>query len=157
LESADLIPFAPMLGGAVDNGNAVDTANTVTLARHTILLIEDNVSNFQLIQMFLDDLNDVCLVGAIQGGLGVELAFHHRPDLILLGLHIPDTMSDDVLRRLQARPETRDILVMILSADATPSQINLLLALGARQYLTKPLDVKQFLQAVSETIHTHQN
>jgi len=82
----------------------------------------------------------------------VELAIHHRPDLILLDLQLPDIMGDEVLRRLQAGPETQNIPVIVLSADATPSQISRLLALGVRQYLTKPLDVKQFLQAVNATI-----
>ena len=146
-QSADLIPSAPDLNGAAPPISAAP------VAKHTILLIEDNISNFQLIERIFAGLSDVQLVGAMQGGLGVELAIRHRPDLILLDLNLPDIMGDEVLRRLQASPETHDIPVIILSADATPSQISRLLALGARQYLTKPLDVKQFLQAVNETVH----
>jgi len=143
---ADFISSAPSMNGTVT------TATTTPLSKHTLLLIEDNIPNFQLIERVLADLSDVRLVGAMQGSLGVELAIHHRPDLILLDLHLPDIMGDEVLRRLQASPETQNIPVIVLSADATPSQINRLLALGARQYLTKPLDVKQFLHAVNETL-----
>ncbi len=146
-QSAALIPSAPHLNGAAP------PISVASMVKHTILLIEDNISNFQLIERIFDDLSDVQLVGAMQGGLGVELALLHRPDLILLDLNLPDIMGDEVLRRLQANPETRDIPVIILSADATPSQISLLLALGARQYLTKPLDVRDFLHTVKETIH----
>ncbi len=150
--SADLIASALSMNGVVAPAT-VTPLITAPLAKHTILLIEDNMSNFQVIERLLNDFSDVRLVGAMQGGLGVELAIHHRPELILLDLHLPDIMGDEVLRRLQASPETQNIPVIVLSADATPSQISLLLALGAQQYLTKPLDVKQFIQAVNETIH----
>ena len=119
-----------------------------------VLLIEDNLSNFKLIESICGHLSQVRLVGAIQGSLGVELARQQRPDLVLLDLNLPDIMGDEVLRRLRAFPETRDVPVIILSADATPARIEDLLAQGALHYLTKPLDVKQFLRAIDETIFT---
>lgn len=127
---------------------------TTLMTRATILLIEDNISNFELIEAVLEGHTDARLISAIQGGLGVELAIQQRPDLILLDLQLPDIMGDEVLRRLQANPETKDIPVIVLSADATPSQITSLMAQGARQYLTKPIDLKLFLQAVKEAIPT---
>ncbi len=150
--STDSLPSSRGLGGP-GAPSATAASATAPLAEHTILLIEDNISNFQLIERVLADLSDVRLVGAMQGRLGVELAIHHQPELILLDLHLPDIMGDEVLRRLKARPETQNIPVIVLSADATPSQISRLLALGARQYLTKPLNMKQFLQALKETIY----
>jgi CheY-like chemotaxis protein len=88
----------------------------------------------------------------MQGGLGLELAREHGPDMILLDLHLPDINGDEVLRRLRAEPETQGIPVVMLSADATPRQIERLLQAGASAYLTKPLDVKRFLQVVEETL-----
>jgi CheY-like chemotaxis protein len=88
----------------------------------------------------------------MQGGLGLELAREHGPDMILLDLHLPDINGDEVLRRLRAEPETQGIPVVMLSADATPRQIERLLQAGANAYLTKPLDVKRFLQVVEETL-----
>ena len=70
--------------------------------------------------------------------------------MILLDLHLPDLPGDEVLRRLLDEPRTRQIPVVILSADATPGQSERLLAAGARAYLTKPLDVRQFLALVDE-------
>ena len=75
-----------------------------------------------------------------------------RRDLILLDLHLPDIPGDEVLAHLLADPETRDIPVVILSADATPAQIERLLAAGARAYLTKPFDVTELLALVDETL-----
>ena len=60
--------------------------------------------------------------------------------------------GDEVLRRLQADPATRGIPVVMLSADATLLQAERLLAAGAREYLTKPLDVRRFLSVVNEVL-----
>ena len=57
-----------------------------------------------------------------------------------------------MLARLQADPETRGIPVVILSADATPSQTTRLLQAGAHAYLTKPLSVTQFLGVLDELL-----
>ena len=110
-----------------------------------ILYIEDNLSNLKLIQRLLAHRPEVRLVPAMQGRLGLDLAREHRPALILLDLHLPDIPGDEVLQRLQADPETRQIPVVVISADATPGQVDRLLAAGARAYLTKPLDVKTLL------------
>ena len=79
----------------------------------------------------------------LQGGPGLELAKEHRPGLILLHLRLPDISGVEVLRRLQPRR----IPVVVLNADATSGQVNRLLADGAREFLTKPLDVKQLLRS----------
>ena len=53
---------------------------------------------------------------------------------------------------MQADPRTRDIPVIVISADATPGQIRNLLALGAWAYLTKPLDIHHFFKAVDDAL-----
>ena len=118
----------------------------------TILYIEDNLSNVRLIERILARWPRAKLITAMQGRLGLELAREHRPNLILLDLHLPDTTGADVLRRLQAEAATRTIPVIVISADATPGQIDRLLAIGARAYLTKPLDVKQFVDVVGAAL-----
>jgi CheY-like chemotaxis protein len=80
--------------------------------------------------------------------LGLELAREHLPDLVLLDLHLPDIGGDEVLRRLRDDPHTASIPVVILSADATPGQIQRLLHAGASEYLTKPLDVRQLREVL---------
>jgi CheY-like chemotaxis protein len=88
----------------------------------------------------------------MQGSVGLDLARHHEPDLILLDLHLPDITGQEVLTRLQQSAVTRDIPVIVISADATPVQIKRLLDAGATSYLTKPLDVTEFLRALDETL-----
>jgi PAS domain S-box-containing protein len=111
----------------------------------TVLYIEDNVSNLQLVEQVLSRRPNVTLISAMRPQLGLELAAEHHPDLVLLDLHLPDMSGKEVLHRLQASPKTADVPVVILSADARPSQIEHLLYQGARAFLTKPLDVKELL------------
>ena len=119
-------------------------------ARMVVLYIEDNLSNLRLIEQVLGRRPRTTLLSAMQGRLGLDLAREHRPDLILLDLHLPDLPGQEVLRRLLDEPRTREIPVLILSADATPGHVERLLAAGARAYLTKPLDVRQLLALVDK-------
>ena len=115
----------------------------------TVLHIEDNLSNLELVERILGRFPSIRLISATRGEHGVELARERRPDLILLDLHLPDIWGDEVLRKLRADSATCDIPVVLLSADATGDQARRLLALGARNYLTKPLDGRELL----ETMH----
>ncbi len=117
-----------------------------------VLYIEDNLSNLELIQRVLARRSDLRLVTAMQGRVGLDLAREHHPDLILLDVHLPDMTGDEVLRRLKAEPPIADIPVIVISADATAVQVARLLSLGARDYLTKPLDVKKFLAVLDSAL-----
>ena len=100
--------------------------------------------------MLLGERPGLELLSAQQGALGLEIARARQPDLILLDLHLPDIQGWEVLATLQADPSTRDIPVVIISADATSNRINRLLKAGARKYLTKPLDVRGLLEVLRE-------
>src|SRR5207249_7083792 len=118
----------------------------------TVLHIEDNPSNLKLIQRIFRDRPEITLLSAMLGRIGLELAREHQPDLILLDIHLPDLPGTEVLRCLREDPATRLIPVIALSGDATESQINKLLAAGARDYLTKPFDLSTFLDTVGEVL-----
>ncbi|MDF2744943.1 MAG: sensor protein, partial [Actinomycetia bacterium] len=119
----------------------------------TVLYIEDNLSNLQLVERVLSRRPGVRLISAMRPQLGLELAAEHDPDLILLDLHLPDMPGQEVFRRLQAEPRTAQVPVVVLSADARPSLIDELLGQGVRAFLTKPLDVKELLELL-QTIAT---
>jgi CheY-like chemotaxis protein/anti-sigma regulatory factor (Ser/Thr protein kinase) len=121
---------------------------------YRILYIEDNLSNLTLIKRILERQPAIELLPAMQGTLGLELAREHRPDLIILDLHLPGMPGEEVLRRLKADDTTRAIPVVVLSAEASPRHIQRLLRAGAYDYLTKPLDVQQFLDVIRATIAT---
>ena len=112
----------------------------------TILYIEDNLANYELVAQVLAEEVQAKLVWAIQGSIGLELARQHLPDLILLDLNLPDMHGSEVLARLRQDETTAAIPVIVISADATPHQIERLKDAGADGYLTKPLNVAEFLR-----------
>lgn len=111
----------------------------------TILYIEDNLDNLQLVERLVRQHPGTQLLPAMQGSLGLELAREHAPDLVLLDLHLPDMNGERVLEALQADERTRDIPVVIASADATAGTMERLLSAGVRGYLTKPFNVPELL------------
>jgi signal transduction histidine kinase/CheY-like chemotaxis protein len=120
---------------------------------HRVLYIEDNLANITLVQRILAERPDIELVPAMQGRLGVDLAHQHRPHLILLDLHLPDIQGDEVLGLLRDDPDTASIPVVVVSADATPGQVQRLQSAGAVAYLTKPFNVRELLHTIDEYLH----
>jgi PAS domain S-box-containing protein len=121
-------------------------------AQRTVLYIEDNLANLRLIERILALRPHVSLQTSMQGRLGLDLARQHAPDLILLDLNLPDIAGRDVLLELRADPATRPIPVVVISADASPGQVQRLLDAGANGYVTKPVDVVELLERVDELL-----
>lgn len=111
-----------------------------------VLYVEDNLSNITLIEHIIVHRPHVKLVAAMQGRLGLDLAREHRPDLILLDLHLPDISGEDVLHALRQEPALQNTPIIVISADATRGRIERLQSMGVLDYLPKPLDIKRFLQ-----------
>ncbi|MFN2623391.1 MAG: PAS domain S-box protein [Chthoniobacterales bacterium] len=132
------------------SGTAGDDNGSAETRR--LLYIEDNFSNVTLVEQMLAERPALELMTAMQGRVGLELARKHSPDLILLDLHLPDMPGWQVLAQLKADHLTREIPVVIISADATTPQIKRLLSAGARSYLTKPIDITEFFRVVDEVL-----
>jgi PAS domain S-box-containing protein len=135
---------ADQSGGVAVNGSSNGAA--------TVLYVEDNLSNFKLVERVFKKRGEVRLLTAMEGGIGLELARQHHPDLILLDLHLPGMDGEEMLRRLKGDPVTADIPVLAVSADATTSRVERVLAAGARSFVTKPLDVNRFLELVDDAL-----
>ncbi|MEW5926176.1 MAG: PAS domain S-box protein [Gemmatimonadota bacterium] len=132
----------------VEEARLAVAAEPADHAPATLLYVEDNLANLSLVETILLSRPGWRTVPALQGQLGVELAREHRPDLVLLDLHLPDIPGEEVLRRLRADERTAAIPVVVISADATHAMVDRLRAAGADAYLTKPLDIDEFLAAV---------
>jgi PAS domain S-box-containing protein len=114
----------------------------------TLLYIEDDVGNVQLVERLLLQRPAIRLITALQGVLGVELAQEYEPSLILLDVHLPDIHGYDVLERLRGDSRTIDIPVVVLSADATTWQQRRFKNAGVDDYLSKPLDLQHLLDVI---------
>jgi signal transduction histidine kinase/CheY-like chemotaxis protein len=139
---------------AVARGGDTDTTivpRTYPTAKR-VLYVEDMVENVRLVEQILTHRPAVTLIPAMLAGVAIDLAREHHPDLILLDLHLPDMSGGEVLRRLHADPATRDIPVVALSADATQTNIDRLLAAGAASYLTKPIRIRTLLDTIDHII-----
>src|SRR3954470_1681677 len=139
----------------LDEGDGSEAINRVAeepAPACDVLYIEDDPINFTLVERILEFRPGLKLMHARSGETGVEMAQVHRARMVLLDLNLPDIHGSEVLKRLQADPTTARIPVVVLSADATPSQIERLLTAGARNYLTKPFDIDPFLAVVDEIV-----
>jgi hypothetical protein len=133
---------AEALAGAVPADDPALPASRQPRAA-TILLIEDNLANAQLIEAVIArHFPDVRLLDAMQAGIGLDLALLHRPDLVLLDLHLPDRDGDWVLDEL--RSALPGLPVILLTADAIAAQHDWA-GRGARAVLTKPIDVPRLV------------
>jgi PAS domain S-box-containing protein len=139
-----------------EDPNSIEPAKSVPAVDrgpiHTILCIEDDPSNLRLIERILANRPGVRLLKAIRGRMGLDLAREHHPDLIVVDVHLPDIPGDHVIGSLRNDPATGRTPVIVTSADATPKQRKRLIAAGATEYLSKPLDVKRFLAVVDESL-----
>lgn len=138
---------------AVKNGDFAEHATEEIHRVGTILYIEDNVSNIELVeQILMYQRTNIRLISDMVGKNTVRKAIEYSPDLILLDLNLPDIHGSEVLQQLQAEDKTCSIPVVVLSADAMPTQLSRLMKMGACDYLTKPLDVPSFLKVIDQYI-----
>ena len=134
------------------NGRAHSAAGTSSSGACHVLYVEDDIVNFTLVERILEYRPGLRVMHAPRGKTGLQLAETCQPRMVLLDLNLPDMQGSEVLQRLQQNPTTASIPVVILSANATPSQIERLLAAGAKNYLTKPFDIDPFLAVIDEFV-----
>jgi signal transduction histidine kinase/CheY-like chemotaxis protein len=148
----ELVRKESPLDGISEKSSVVVRANREkAVSQRSVLYIEDNLSNLTLIEELLHEDAGFHLLTAMQGRVGLDLARQHSPDLILLDLDLPDMPGWDVLAELQGSEATRRIPTIIVSADATEGQFKRFLDAGARNYITKPIDVTHFYQVMEQT------
>jgi len=116
-----------------------------------VLYVEDNLANLELVEQVLARAGNLDLVSATDGSQALQLARDMTPDLVLLDLHLPDMPGFEVLRHLRSDSSTKDIPVVIVSADA-PALAVRPLPEGVVACLSKPIDVRKLLRLVQEQL-----
>jgi CheY-like chemotaxis protein len=118
----------------------------------TLLYVEDNPANLKLVEEMVRFRSDVRLLSAPDARLGIELARAHRPRAILMDIHLPGMSGEDALKILREDRRTADIPVIAITADAMPRAVARGLATGFFRYLTKPLMLDAFTEAVDSAL-----
>jgi PAS domain S-box-containing protein len=138
---------------------AFDSLNEASLKRRnlasreignqpTLLYVEDNPANLSLVEELIARRGDLKLLTAIDGHLGIELARAYLPDVILMDINLPGISGYGALKVLREDPLTAHIPVLALSANAVPRDIEKGLEAGFFRYLTKPIRVREFMDAL---------
>ncbi|MCH8157077.1 MAG: response regulator [Nitrospinae bacterium] len=122
---------------------------------YTVLYIEDNIDNVHLVEKILGRRESIEMLAASDADSGIELAVTRQPDLILLDINLGGKDGYAVLADLQKNERTRCIPVVGLSANAMPDDIEKALAGGFKEYITKPIDISQFLAKIDELLELH--
>jgi CheY-like chemotaxis protein/nitrogen-specific signal transduction histidine kinase len=122
------------------------------LPQRTVLYVEDNPANLDLVEQLIARRPNLQLLSAANGSLGVEFARAHQPALVLMDINLHGISGVTALKILQADPSTAHIPVIALSANAMPNEIQRGLEAGFVRYLTKPINVSQFMQTLDEVL-----
>jgi PAS domain S-box-containing protein len=114
----------------------------------TLLYVEDNPANLALIEQFLARYPDLHMLSAADGNLGIEFARAHQPDAILMDINLPGINGIDAMKILRADPLTAHIPIIAVSANALPRDIEMCLAAGFFDYLTKPIRLDELMRSL---------
>ena len=143
------------LADAVQLAPATDEPHDLLLAQlepgaalRTLLYVEDNRANMELVAQLIARRPDMRLLGASDGTRGITLARTHQPEVILMDINLPGISGIQALQILREDPATRHIPVLALSANAMQRDIEKGLAAGFFRYLTKPIKVNEFMEAL---------
>ncbi|MDP1680076.1 MAG: PAS domain S-box protein [Candidatus Nitrotoga sp.] len=116
---------------------------------HSLLYVEDNPANMQLVEAIISRYPGIQLLTAVNGYDGIEIARTSQPNVIMMDINLPDLSGLEALKILREDPATAHIPVIAISANALPLDIERGLKAGLFLYITKPIKVKEFMEAVN--------
>ncbi|MDD4928326.1 MAG: PAS domain S-box protein [Gallionella sp.] len=141
-ELADGHPMPPPVAAQVHG----DTA------QHTLLYVEDNPANMMLVEQIIAGHPQVRMLCARDANLGIALARAHLPDVILMDINLPGISGIEALHILHKDAATAHIPVIALSANAMLRDIEKGLEAGFFRYLTKPIKINEFMNALDDAL-----
>jgi two-component system alkaline phosphatase synthesis response regulator PhoP len=130
---------------------AMPLNNESFLPESTILIVDDNPQNVELLQAFLESL-PVKLVSAVDGVDALRKVEQHNPDLILLDIMMPQMSGFQVCRRIKADPKTRDIQVLMVTALNELGDIEQANECGTDDFVSKPVNKIELLTRVKSLL-----
>ena len=116
---------------------------------HSLLYVEDNPANMQLIKDIISRYPDIQLLTAVNGQDGIEIARTSQPSVIMMDINLPGISGLEALKILREDPTTAHIPIIAVSANALPLDIEKGLKAGLFLYITKPIKVKELMEALN--------
>jgi signal transduction histidine kinase/CheY-like chemotaxis protein len=138
--------------GEAEQATKVQPKLSTDAAQRTLLYVEDNPANLELVEQLIARRPDLRLLSAADGNLGIEFARAYQPDLILMDINLPGISGIEAMKILCADPSTSHIPIVALSANAVPRDIERALEAGFFNYLTKPIKVDKFMEALDAAL-----
>jgi PAS domain S-box-containing protein len=126
-----------------------ESLDTTPQVIRTLLYVEDNPANLTLVQRLISRRSDLRMLSAVDGQRGVELARTCLPNVILMDINLPGISGLEAMRILRDDKTTAHIPVLALSANAMARDIQKGLDAGFLRYLTKPIKVSEFMEALN--------
>lgn len=117
----------------------------------TILIVEDNEKNMKLARDVLQ-AKGYATLEAVTGEDGVRAAIEKKPDLVLMDIQLPGINGIEALRRLRAEPACARIPIVAFTASVTPTDRSQISAAGFDGFLSKPINLKDFLDTVKRLL-----
>jgi PAS domain S-box-containing protein len=146
----EFLSTAPLaLPAVVDTVATAESAAATLAGLRTLLYVEDNPANLQLVERLIGRRNDLRMLTATDGNRGVELARTCLPDVILMDINLPGISGIEALRILRQDKTTAHIPIVAVSANAMPRDIQKGLEAGFFRYLTKPIKVTDFMDTLN--------
>ncbi|MBL0122830.1 MAG: response regulator [Betaproteobacteria bacterium] len=125
----------------------------VELPVRTVLYVEDNPDNMELVRQIIARRHDLRLLSAVDGKLGIESARANRPAVILMDINLPGISGIDAMKILRADPLTAHIPIIALSANAMPREVEKGVENGFFDYVTKPIKISEFMEALDVALN----
>lgn len=136
-----------------ESGLSIENKNSFSEDKvYKILYVEDNPANLRLVERILSQICKLKMLSATSGELCIDLAIAHKPDLILLDINLPGIDGYEVFKNLKMCKDTSEIPVIAISAHAMPSDIERGMRLGFTDYITKPIDIRNFIDKISNKL-----
>jgi CheY-like chemotaxis protein len=143
---------APQLGKAADPAAVVRANLTGSQKLHSLLYVEDNPANLKLVEQIIARHPNIRLLTAVNANSGIRIAQESLPDVILMDINLPGLNGYEAMKLLRADPITAHIPVIALSANAMPLDIEWGLKAGFFRYMTKPINVTEFMSTLENAL-----
>src|SRR5687767_67254 len=143
-------PAAAPVAPATSPANATQSSENF-LPQSTVLIVDDNAQNVELLQAFLETL-PVKIVTAHDGVEALEKVRQHNPDLILLDIMMPRMSGFQVCKRIKSDAETKDIQVLMVTALNELGDIEQATECGTDDFVSKPVNKFELLTRVKSLL-----